>query len=80
MRTLFGLLQAAMGITPEESGQRHAYLLTSDVYGTGAWRIVSTCDEAPPSDVIENYRKAGWEKKVWEFTEQVWEDAAGGKS
>ncbi|KAJ9501881.1 hypothetical protein H2202_002843 [Exophiala xenobiotica] len=67
-RGLMALLMMVVGLTVEESGERHAFHLTSDTYGPGAHRIGETSDEVTAGGVFEQYRERGWPEKVWEHT------------
>jgi hypothetical protein len=59
----------------KESGERHAYELTSDKFVPGSWRVGRLNDVVPDSGVLVQYREAGWGERIWEFTRGVWEKA-----
>ncbi|KAL2197682.1 hypothetical protein P885DRAFT_35645 [Corynascus similis CBS 632.67] len=67
------------GITPEESGERHAWHLTGPEFGEGGrlHPINEHSDEIAPSamKVVEDYKRDGWPEKVWEYTVRVIEKA-----
>ena len=70
------------GKSVEESGERQAYQLTSNTYGTGAWRLGSSSDQISAPGVLEQYRERGGPEKVWEHTVRVFDKAlaTGGDS
>ncbi|PVH95204.1 hypothetical protein DM02DRAFT_691233 [Periconia macrospinosa] len=63
------------GMAARESGERHAYELTSDAFVPGCWRVDHLNEVVPDNQVLVQYRKAGWGEKIWEFTVGVWEKA-----
>lgn len=63
------------GMAAKESGERHAYELTSDEFAPGSWRVSRHSDVVPDKDVLVQYREGGWGEKIWEFTSSVWEKA-----
>lgn len=73
IRTLTAVAFFLMGISTEDSGERHAFHLTSDTFGPGAHRIDETSNEVVVPGVLEEYRKEGWPKKVWEYTLAVFD-------
>ncbi|KAK3331106.1 hypothetical protein B0H66DRAFT_467673 [Apodospora peruviana] len=76
MRWLFNAFMV-FGISPEESGERQAYLLmSSSTYGPGtAWRIDKSCEPVTKPAFLARYRADGWPERVWEFTLGVFERA-----
>ncbi|KAH7408177.1 hypothetical protein DE146DRAFT_733349 [Phaeosphaeria sp. MPI-PUGE-AT-0046c] len=63
------------GMAAKESGERHAYELTSDSYGPGSWRVNRLNEVVPDKQVLVDYRESGWGSKIWDFTVGVWEQA-----
>jgi hypothetical protein len=61
------------GKSAKESGERHAYVLTSEIYAPGSWRLDSVCEIVPDNDILVQYRERGWSEIVWNFTNRVWE-------
>lgn len=64
-----------VGMYIAESGERHAFNLTSDDFQPGSWRLNRFSDVVPDNDILKGYRTRGWEEKAWEFTVQIWERA-----
>ncbi|PSN60127.1 hypothetical protein BS50DRAFT_210335 [Corynespora cassiicola Philippines] len=65
------------GMAAKESGERHAYELTSDKFVPGSWRVSHLNDIVPDKQVLVRYREDGWGDKIWDFTVGVWEKALG---
>ncbi|AEO56500.1 hypothetical protein MYCTH_2090608 [Thermothelomyces thermophilus ATCC 42464] len=68
------------GITPEESGERQAWHLTSPEFtreGGRLHQVNEHSDEIAPSamKVFEDYKQEGWPERVWEYTARVIERA-----
>jgi hypothetical protein len=68
VRSVVGMLTFLLGITPEASGERHAYLLTSPMFGPGVWLVDDKSEVVKGSKVLEKYRASGWPERIWEFT------------
>lgn len=75
IRRVIGALMFFLAITPEESGERHAYQLTSPTFGPGAWRVDENCELVTAPGVLARYRTTGWPNRIWEFTQGVFERA-----
>ncbi|KIW10015.1 hypothetical protein PV08_11791 [Exophiala spinifera] len=73
VRVLTAIGMRLVGISPQDSGERHAFHLTSDTFGPGAHRIDETSKEVVAPGVLEEYRKGGWPEKVWEYTLEVFD-------
>jgi len=80
IQRLLWLLQLVLGVSPEESGERQAFNLTSDRYGPGAWRISQLSEEALGGEVMEQYRERAGPERVWEHTMCVFERALTGNA
>ncbi len=75
LRIVVGTLLYLFGIAPEQSGERHAYQLTSGTFQPGSWRVNEYCDVVKSVGVLGKLRGAGWPEKIWEFTLGVFERA-----
>lgn len=63
------------GMNIEESGERHAFHLTSDSFEPGSWRLDRDSNIIPDNDVVKDYHSRGWAGKAWEFTVAMWDKA-----
>jgi hypothetical protein len=75
IQSLAGFMYWMIGTSVEDSGERQAFHLTSDIFGPGAWRI-DPYSEIIPADakgVIEGYLEQEWGGKVWEHTAGLFE-------
>jgi hypothetical protein len=61
------------GRPAKESGERHAYALTSEAFPPGSWRVDKMSNIVPDNDILLQYRENGWKEIVWDFTIQVWD-------
>jgi hypothetical protein len=68
------------GLPARVSGERHAYLLTSDDIKPGSWRVDRHSEVCPDNAVLKDYLQRGWAAKAWEHTQQVWEKALAGRT
>lgn len=71
-----GFIAVAMlflGVSADESGERQAYHLTNDTYGSGVRLIGSSSDLSPKPSVLDQYQVRGWPEKVWEHTVCIFE-------
>ena len=75
IRGLVALLMLCVGMSVEECGERQAFLLTTDRFGPGAWRIDSSGEQASTSGVLERYRQGSWSERIWEHTVRVFDTA-----
>ena len=75
IRSVVGVLMCMMGMSVEESGERQAFLLTTQSFGTGAWRVGAECEVVAKEGVLAGYREGGWPEKVWDHTLRVFEKA-----
>lgn len=63
------------GMNINESGERHAFHLTSDNFEPGSWRIDRHSHIAPDNDALQDYLSHGWAEKAWDFTLMMWDKA-----
>lgn len=78
IRNIVGFLMMVQGISPQESGERHVFHLTSDVFAPGALHLIDeSSEEVAPNAILQEYRDEGMSKKVWEFTLQLFERILG---
>lgn len=63
------------GMAARESGERHAYELTSDRSVPGSWRVDRLNEIVPDKQVLIDYRENGWDAKIWDFSIGVWQEA-----
>lgn len=71
VRGVVAVAMAVFGMSTEESGERHAYHLTSGDFGPGAWRIGRLSDVVTSFGVLGRYRECGWPEKIWDYTLRV---------
>lgn len=64
-----------IGMSLQESGERHAFELTSDIFKPGSWRVTKNSDVVPDNKVLVGYQERGWAERIWEFTQSVWDRA-----
>lgn len=64
-----------MAVSMEESGERQAFLLVSEEFEPGAWRVNQACEVIPvvENGVFEKYVERGWGEKVWKHTVHLFE-------
>ena len=75
IRGLVAILLLCVGMPVEECGERQAFLLTTDRYGPGAWRIDASSEQVITPGVLERYREEGWRERNWEHTMRVFDAA-----
>ncbi|KAJ4420380.1 hypothetical protein N0V82_004369 [Gnomoniopsis sp. IMI 355080] len=75
LQVVSGWIMRYFGMNIAESGERHAFHLTSDDFHAGSWRISQHSDVVPDNDVLKDYKRRGWEERAWEITVQIWERA-----
>ncbi|KAJ4421165.1 hypothetical protein N0V82_003930 [Gnomoniopsis sp. IMI 355080] len=81
IRNVIAFLMVVQGISPEDSGQRHAFHSTSDAFTPGTLHLVDeSSEEVSPNQVLQGYREKQLVKKVWDHTTQVFEKVSGGVS
>lgn len=72
IRNVVGFLMMIQGITLQDSGERHAFHLTSDVFAPGSLHLTDeSSEEVAPNEVLQAYREKRMAKKVWDHTMQV---------
>lgn len=78
IRNVIGFLMMVQGISPHESGERHAYHLTSQAWTRGTVHLINeSSEEVPGNATLQGYREGGLAKKIWEHTMRVFEKALG---
>lgn len=78
IRNVIGFLMMVQGISPNDSGERHAFHLTSDAFAPGSLHLIDeSSEEVPPNEILQAYREKGMAKKVWDYTLQVFEKILG---
>ena len=75
IRGVVAILMLCVGMPVEECGERQSFLLTTDRYGPGAWRINSSSEQVSAPGVLERYREGLWSERVWEHTMRVFDTA-----
>ncbi|KAJ8610653.1 hypothetical protein MRB53_038432 [Persea americana] len=76
IRWLFTVLPILFGIPVGECGERQAYHLTSDKFGSGFWRVNANSEPIVKSNAaMDKYSEDGWPQKIWNHTVEVWEKA-----
>lgn len=63
------------GMNIKESGERHAFHLTSSSFQPGSWRVDRHSNVVPANDVLRDYHSHGWAEKTWDFTLATWNKA-----
>lgn len=63
------------GMNIKESGERHAFHLTSESFRPGSWRVDRHSNVVPDNDVLRDYHSRGWAAQAWDFTLAMWEKA-----
>lgn len=77
VKGLFALLMMLLGTDPKESGERQAFILTSERFGKGIKLVSDKSVESPPPAALVKLREEGWAGRIWEFTVAVFEKATG---
>ncbi|KZZ87556.1 NAD(P)-binding domain protein [Moelleriella libera RCEF 2490] len=75
MQIVSGCIIYYFGMNVLESGQRHAYYLTSDAFQPGSWQINKHSVTVPPNRVLKKYQDEGLADRVWEHTLCTWNKA-----
>ncbi|KAH9906962.1 hypothetical protein F4778DRAFT_800897 [Xylariomycetidae sp. FL2044] len=75
MQIVSGWMIRSFGYDLSESGERHAFLLTSDGFSAGSWQTNKFNDVVPPNGALQYYQKHGWAPRIWDHTLHVWERA-----
>ena len=75
IRGLVGLIMFFFGMPVDECGDRQTFLLTTDSYGPGAWRIDSSSEAVSVPGVMSKYGERSWMERIWDHTMRVWEIA-----
>lgn len=79
IKYLAGWLYWGKGKEASESGERMAFLLMGERFARGNWRVDEECEvlERKEGGVVEGLLERGHERKVWDFTEGVFERVLG---
>jgi hypothetical protein len=64
-----------IGMSLDEAGERHAFLLTSAAFTPGSWRVNKQSDAVLDNATLVRYQQEGWAERIWEYTELVWDKA-----
>ncbi|KAM7215917.1 hypothetical protein V8F06_008675 [Rhypophila decipiens] len=75
MQNVSGWIIIYFGKPVKESGERHAYYLTSDTYAPGSWRVDRHNDIQPDNKTLRDYKERGWAEKAWDHTQATWDRA-----
>ena len=75
IRGFVATLMSLFAMSPEQCGERQSYLLTSDKFGPGAWRINSSDEEVAFPGVLKAYREGSLKEQIWEHTTRIFEKA-----
>jgi hypothetical protein len=77
IKMMAGAMYWITAVDVEESGERQSFLLLSEEFDPGPWRVDQWCEvvSAVEGGVVEKYVEGGWEQKVWEHTVGVFEKA-----
>ena len=70
---LVAMVMLCVGMPVEECGERQAFLLMTDRYGPGAWRINSSSEQISVPGVLKRYREGSWSERIWEHTIRVFD-------
>ncbi|KAL2065554.1 hypothetical protein VTL71DRAFT_3224 [Oculimacula yallundae] len=73
LRMVFAFLMAVLGISPEESGEKQAFILTTKKFGPGVSLVSEKCEESAVPSALLKYHDGGWAEKIWEHTLKVLE-------
>jgi hypothetical protein len=77
MQVVSGWIIRYFGINVFDSGERHAYLLTSDGIQPGSWRTNRHNDIVPDNTALAYYLQNGWKEMTWNHTVYTWDRALG---
>jgi hypothetical protein len=76
LRGLMAVLMLIIGIEAEDCGDRQAFYLTDEKFGSGhAWRIDDKSEAVIAPGVLAKYCERNWIERIWEFTIGVFETA-----
>ncbi|KAK8024542.1 hypothetical protein PG993_012608 [Apiospora rasikravindrae] len=80
IQVVSGWIIVYFGKSLSESGERHAYLLSTDPISSGSWRTNKENDVVPDNKALKYYHERNWGETIWNHTTQVWEAALGRSS
>ena len=75
MQNVSGWIIVYFGMRVKESGERHAYYLTSDTFHPGSWRADRHNEVVPDNSTLSELKEAGWAQKIWDHTLGIWDKA-----
>jgi hypothetical protein len=59
LQVISGWVIRTFGMAVNESGERYAFLLTSDTVDVGSWRTNKLSDVVPDNGVLKEYEERG---------------------
>lgn len=78
LRGFMALLMLLTGVTAESCGERQAFHLTSEDFGSGhAWRINEKSEVVSDPGAMTKYRSGSWMDRIWDSTIGVFDTALG---
>jgi hypothetical protein len=75
MQVVSGWITRYFGMGLKESGERHAFHLTSDSFGPGSWGIDRHSNIVSDNGILEEYKSRGWAEKIWDYTLGIYDKA-----
>jgi hypothetical protein len=75
LQVVSGWIIVHFGFSLTESGERHAFHLTSDMYTPGSHRTDKLNEIHQDNKVLRDYKQHGWLEKIWDHTCRVWDRA-----
>ncbi|KAH8646021.1 hypothetical protein BGZ60DRAFT_438356 [Tricladium varicosporioides] len=75
MQVVSGWIIRYFGMALNESGERHAFHLTSDTFIPGSWGTSRFNDIVSDNSTLKEYKDRGWAETIWDYTLQIWDKA-----